>query len=114
MKNKTEYTVTGFDILNLVANIDERQDEIKAVSDNWEKEHPKPKEPDYKNKSIFIINKVIMNILEGRREEEPIFETITQSKNMVEITPLKYQPEYINNTNQLINFVVQKIIKGFI
>lgn len=71
MSKDNEFTVSGLDILNLVVGIDERLGEVKSVSDKYEEQHPKEPEPDYKNMSLKIINRVVKNILNGWKDDLP-------------------------------------------
>ena len=116
---KVEYTVSGIDILNLVANIDERQDEVKSISKQWEEEHPKEEEPDYKNISLPIINQVVYNILNhvmtGRKLFDNDVEFVVTGGNMfinkVDDEPLGTYHEPLESINLLINRVVKNILK---
>jgi hypothetical protein len=71
MPKDNEFTVSGLDILNLVAGIDERLSEVKEVSNKYEEEHPQEPKPDYKNISLKIINRVVRNILNGSHDDIP-------------------------------------------
>lgn len=71
MAKGNEFTVSGLDILNLVAGIDNRLNEVKEVSDKYKEEHPVEPEPDYKNMSIKLVNRVIRNILNGWKDDLP-------------------------------------------
>lgn len=120
MQKKTEYTVSGFDVLNLLANIDERQDEVKSASDKWKEEHPEPEKPDYKKISIPLINIVVNNILTGKKcewfntFEDMVIEDKIFGKNMTEteeIKPKNVEPILIDMSS-LINSVVSKIVNS--
>ena len=71
MSKDNEFTVSGLDILNLVAGIDERLNEVKDASNKYEQEHPREPEPDYKNMSLKLINRVVRNILSGCHDDIP-------------------------------------------
>jgi len=116
---KVEYTLSGFDILNLVANIDERQDEVKSVSKQWEEEHPKKEEPDYKNISLPIINQVVYNILHHVMTVRKLFDNNIEFIlsggetfiNKVDNEPLGTYHEPLETVNMLISRVVNNVLE---
>ena len=129
MPKANEFTVSGLDILNLVAGIDNRLNEVKQVSDKYKEEHPDEPKPDYKNMSIGLINRVVRNVLNGWKDDLPyilaqklkadIIEDISENKtsmNMVDGFACDkkgvdlMRKQVIGSVNDLVNNVVKGLI----
>jgi len=105
-----EFTVSGNDVLSLVANIDEKQDELKLKSTQYREEHPEVKEPQYDNaKSLPVINNVISNVLGNKMNDEQIKQPEVSEKDIAEMLGMLASIVDNNKANKMIDDIKKEI-----